>query len=265
MTVKAPGGSPAAGTPHGPPLDRNGRSSVEPDGRNDELSLDGHRSRPVALGDSPCPLPAELRRRLREKLALSLATISWATVVSSLLVIASLLPIVQLPIWAVVSAHGANLFFVALLVHRRPAIERPPAERLTQFYLLLSLGGVCGGAFSASSPRRSSRPLPNTPSRSSSRCLRPGPRRPGPGKGFLRRNADLLLPFAFAAILGAAKAMPTGGSAGPVLLGALLLSGVAALALSRRALFASPLAWGSTPDRDLPPTSLHPSARSSAS
>ena len=66
---EGPGGSPAAGTPHGPPLDRNGRASVEPDGRNDELSLDGHRSRPVALGDSPWPLPAELRRRLREKLA----------------------------------------------------------------------------------------------------------------------------------------------------------------------------------------------------
>ena len=68
------------------------------------------------------------------------AAISWATVVTSLLVLASLMPIVQLPIWAVVCVHGANLFFVALLVHRRLAIERPPAERLTQFYLLLSLG-----------------------------------------------------------------------------------------------------------------------------
>ena len=79
----------------------------------------------------------------------SLRAISWATVVTSLLLLASLMPIVQLPIWAVVSVHGANLFFVALLVHRRLAIERPPAERLTQFYLLLSLGGVCGGVFSA--------------------------------------------------------------------------------------------------------------------
>jgi len=41
-----------------------------------------------------------------------------------------------------VLVHGANLFFIALLVHRRLANERPPAERLTEFYLLLSVGGV---------------------------------------------------------------------------------------------------------------------------
>ena len=62
--------------------------------------------------------------------------------------------------------------------------------------------------------------------------LRPGSWRPRPGTGFLRRNADLLLPFVLlAAILGSAKAIPTDGRAGRVLLAALLLSGVAALAL----------------------------------
>jgi hypothetical protein len=191
---------------------------------------------------------------------LSLTTISWATVVSSLLVIASLLPIVQLPIWTVVSIHGANLFFVALLVHRRLAIERPPAERLTQFYLLLSFGGVCGGAFSALVAPAIFSTIAEYPiTIVLALLLRPGPRRPVPGRGFLRRNADLLLPFAFlAAILGAAKAMPTGGSAGPVLLGALLLSGVAALALFaarpvRFALGVGALLLIAT----LPPTSLH--------
>jgi hypothetical protein len=164
---------------------------------------------------------------------LSLSAISWATVVTSLLVIASLLPIVRLPIWAVVGIHGANLFFVALLVHRRLAIERPPAERLTSFYLLLSLGGVCGGAFSALLAPAIFSTIAEYPiAIVLALLLRPGARRPRAGSGFLRRNADLLLPFALlAVVLGAAKAMPTGGSAGPVLLAALLLSSVAALAL----------------------------------
>ncbi|MGH3142064.1 MAG: fused MFS/spermidine synthase, partial [Gaiellales bacterium] len=163
----------------------------------------------------------------------SLRAISWATVVTSLLLLASLMPIVQLPMWAVVGIHGVNLFFVALLVHRRLAIERPPAERLTSFYLLLSLGGVCGGAFSALLAPAIFSTIAEYPiAIVLALLLRPGPHRPRPGSGFLRRNADLLLPFALlAVVLGAAKAMPTGGTAGPVLLGALLLSGVAALSL----------------------------------
>ncbi len=191
---------------------------------------------------------------------LSLATISWATVASSLLVIGSLLPIVQLPIWIVVSVHGANLFFVALLVHRRLALERPPAERLTQFYLLLSLGGVCGGVFSALIAPAIFSTIAEYPiSIVLALLFRPGPRRPRPGMGFLRRNADVLLPFALlAAILGAAKAIPAGGSSGAILLGALLLSAVAALALfaSRPVRFA--LGVGAMLlIATLPPTSLH--------
>ena len=164
---------------------------------------------------------------------LSLTAISWATVVTSLLVIASMLSIVQLPIWAVVGIHGSNLFFVALLVHRRLAIERPPADRLTQFYLLLSLGGVCGGAFSALLAPAIFSTIAEYPIVIVlALLLRPGSFRPRPGTGFLRRNADLLLPFVLlAAILGSAKAIPTDGRAGRVLLAALLLSGVAALAL----------------------------------
>ena len=71
----------------------------------------------------------------------SLRAISWATVVSSLLA-----PRLAHAHRAAADlgrrrrSTAANLFFVALLVHRRLAIERPPAERLTQFYLLLSAG-----------------------------------------------------------------------------------------------------------------------------
>ena len=45
--------------------------------------------------------------------------------------------------------HTAAFFFTALMCHQLLAARRPPPDRLTEFYLLLSLGGVLGGAFSA--------------------------------------------------------------------------------------------------------------------
>jgi len=47
---------------------------------------------------------------------------------------------------------GVNLtafFFTALMCHQRMAERRPAPGRLTEFYLLLSLGGVLGGVFNA--------------------------------------------------------------------------------------------------------------------
>jgi spermidine synthase len=79
----------------------------------------------------------------------SLAALKAAVVGTTLLTVASLLHVVPLPIAALVAIHSANLFAVALLVHRRLALERPAVDRLTEFYLLLSLGGVLGGAFNA--------------------------------------------------------------------------------------------------------------------
>src|SRR5262249_20798498 len=64
------------------------------------------------------------------------APVVTALAVSGSLLALLLVPSLRLPIWLVVVVHGANLFFVALLVHRRLALERPPAERLTEFYLL---------------------------------------------------------------------------------------------------------------------------------
>lgn len=40
-------------------------------------------------------------------------------------------------------------FFAALVCHQRLAERRPPPDRLTEFYLWLSLGGVLGGSFNA--------------------------------------------------------------------------------------------------------------------
>ncbi|MFJ6023897.1 spermidine synthase [Brevundimonas sp. NPDC092305] len=40
-------------------------------------------------------------------------------------------------------------FFLTLMCHQRLAQRRPAPDRLTEFYLLMSLGGVVGGAFNA--------------------------------------------------------------------------------------------------------------------
>ena len=45
--------------------------------------------------------------------------------------------------------HLGAFFLTALMCHQRLAERRPAPDRLTEFYLLLSLGGVVGGAFNA--------------------------------------------------------------------------------------------------------------------
>jgi SAM-dependent methyltransferase len=45
--------------------------------------------------------------------------------------------------------HILAFFFAALMCHQVLAARRPPPDRLTEFYLLLSIGGVVGGAFTA--------------------------------------------------------------------------------------------------------------------
>jgi hypothetical protein len=45
--------------------------------------------------------------------------------------------------------HLIAFFFAALMCHQLLAARRPAPDRLTEFYLLLSLGGVVGGAFTA--------------------------------------------------------------------------------------------------------------------
>lgn len=45
--------------------------------------------------------------------------------------------------------HLATFFVCAMVCHKRLAEDRPRAEHLTEFYLMLSVGGVVGGAFNA--------------------------------------------------------------------------------------------------------------------
>lgn len=52
--------------------------------------------------------------------------------------------------WSVMFAiHLTTFFFTTLMCHQLLASRRPAPDRLTEFYLLMSLGGVVGGAFTA--------------------------------------------------------------------------------------------------------------------
>ncbi len=51
------------------------------------------------------------------------------------------------PAWLIVGGHLLLLFVASVVCHRALAIRRPHHTRLTEFYLLLSVGGVLGGAF----------------------------------------------------------------------------------------------------------------------
>ena len=51
--------------------------------------------------------------------------------------------------WLQIGLQLLSFFLTALVCHQALAIRRPPPERLTEFYLLMSLGGVIGGAFNA--------------------------------------------------------------------------------------------------------------------
>jgi hypothetical protein len=55
----------------------------------------------------------------------------------------------RLPLGPQIVVHLTVFFLVALACHGELAKTRPPAGRLTEFYLWLSLGGVLGGLFNA--------------------------------------------------------------------------------------------------------------------
>lgn len=68
---------------------------------------------------------------------------------ATVLVALSLAGVVKPPIWALVLLHLAMLFLAGVLAHGRLAAQRPAADRLTDFYVMLSLGGALGGVFNA--------------------------------------------------------------------------------------------------------------------
>lgn len=76
-----------------------------------------------------------------------IATWSRALALVVILVAAIMVAEVARPAWLIVGAHMVLLFLAAVVCHRALALRRPQVSRLTEFYLLLSVGGVLGGVF----------------------------------------------------------------------------------------------------------------------
>lgn len=51
--------------------------------------------------------------------------------------------------WLIIPAHLLTFFVAAMICHGELVRRRPPAEQLTEFYLMMSVGGVLGGLFNA--------------------------------------------------------------------------------------------------------------------
>jgi hypothetical protein len=66
-----------------------------------------------------------------------------------LLALFSLLSGYRPRIWVTMLGHFLLLLIVSLACHGELALGRPPARHLTEFYLLISVGGVLGGLFNA--------------------------------------------------------------------------------------------------------------------
>ena len=75
----------------------------------------------------------------------------WLLVVQIVGVAAALLQIAHpnTPWPQQLAVHLAAFFVTTLVCHKTLASRRPPPARLTEFYLLMSLGGVLGGGFNA--------------------------------------------------------------------------------------------------------------------
>lgn len=77
------------------------------------------------------------------------AVFHWLVPVLAIVLIFALLCRATEPVWVLISCHLLFLFVAAASCHLRLANDRPPAERLTEFYLWLAIGGALGGLFNA--------------------------------------------------------------------------------------------------------------------
>lgn len=76
---------------------------------------------------------------------------TWARVLVALVIavmVTMLIP-ARSPITVIAGLHVLCFFVAALMCHKRLAEDRPDASRLTEFYLIMSLGGVLGGLANA--------------------------------------------------------------------------------------------------------------------
>ncbi|MBM7841678.1 fused MFS/spermidine synthase [Herpetosiphon giganteus] len=71
----------------------------------------------------------------------------WLMPILVLLVILTIITGANSPILLLLILHLASLFVVTMVLHQQLADDRPEPQKLTEFYLLMSLGGVIGGIF----------------------------------------------------------------------------------------------------------------------
>lgn len=81
----------------------------------------------------------------RPMVPLSVSVRAQALVVAPLAVL--MLVGITRPLWLIALVHLLALFTTAMVCHGELAERRPPAERLTEFFLWLSVGGALGGVF----------------------------------------------------------------------------------------------------------------------
>ena len=82
-----------------------------------------------------------------KKQPLSESAMSRALALAVAVVAMSLAAELTGPAWLLVLLHMFQLFAAAVVCHRALALRRPHVSRLTEFYLLMSVGGVLGGIF----------------------------------------------------------------------------------------------------------------------
>ncbi|MFD3165900.1 spermidine synthase [Herpetosiphon sp. NSE202] len=71
----------------------------------------------------------------------------WLMPILVMLVILTIITGANSPILLLLILHLASLFVVTMVLHQQLADDRPEPQKLTEFYLLMSLGGVIGGFF----------------------------------------------------------------------------------------------------------------------
>jgi hypothetical protein len=126
------------------------------------------------------------------------------------------------PLWVLALLHLLTFLVISLLCHGELATTRPSADRLTEFFLWVAVGGVLGGVFNALlAPVMFSRPI-EYPLMLVAACLLRRP--PATGGTNAPARWEYAVPFAVGAVtLGLAslvKAIPIAALPGPLLVAA---------------------------------------------
>jgi len=141
-------------------------------------------------------------------------TAGWVLAVLASALVMSLFSVFPLPIWALVLLHVSTLFFGGVVAHGRLAADRPAPKRLTDFYVMLSVGGVLGGVFNALLAPRLFDSLFEYPLALVLVLLLRPAKRPGSAVSRFGWPVDFVLPLLFfVVVLGALALVPSSASA----------------------------------------------------